>query len=150
MKSIRYLAAAFAALCFASAALAGDPSGTWKWVVNMVAPRPPDGPGGGDSGGQRPPGGGQLGSREVTLTLALKYGLLTGSQAGPRSDTPITNAVYKNDVISFTVEREVQGRKIVAKYDGKLDGDTITGTIELPGRAGGEPRKIDWSATRAK
>lgn len=157
MKSLRYLIAAFAAVCLMSAAFAGDPSGTWKWTMSMGGGRPPGGapPAGGD-GQQRPPppdgggggGGGKRGPRESTLTLSLKDGQLTGSLAGRGGDTPIANATFKDDTISFTVEREMQGNKVVTKYDGKLSGDTITGTIQLPGRDGGEPRTIDWNATR--
>jgi hypothetical protein len=33
-------------------------------------------------------------------------------------------------------------------YAGKLDGDTITGTIERPNPDGGDPVKSDWKATR--
>jgi hypothetical protein len=35
------------------------------------------------------------------------------------------------------------------KYQGKVDGDTITGTIERPSREGGI-RKDEWKAMRAK
>jgi len=164
MKSPRYLIAAFAAVFLLSAAFAADPSGTWKWTMTMGGgQRPPGGPppGGGPGGGappaggdgQRPPppaDGGKRGPRESTLTLALKDGQLTGSLSGRGGDTPIANATFKDDQISFTVEREFQGNKMVSKYDGKLDGDTIKGTIELPGRDGSEPRKVDWNATRAK
>lgn len=34
------------------------------------------------------------------------------------------------------------------KYSGKVDGDKLTGKIEMPGRDGGEPRTMDWNATR--
>ena len=135
----------------------------------MAMGRPPGGGGGGPGAGGPPPppppgdappaagaqppppdGGGKRGPRETTLTLTLKDGQLTGSQSGRGGDTPIANASFKGDMISFTVEREMQGNKFVVKYEGKLDGDTIKGTIELPGRDGGEPRKVDWNATRAK
>ena len=38
--------------------------------------------------------------------------------------------------------------KIVQKYSGKIDGDTIKGKIAMEGGRGGEPR--DWEAKRAK
>jgi hypothetical protein len=170
MKSLRYLIAAFAAVCLLSAAFAGDPSGTWKWTMTMGGGRPPGGPppGGAPDGGapppggdgsQRPPppdggggggGGGKRGPRESTLTLTLTNGQLAGTISGRGGDTPIGNATFKDDAVSFTVEREMQGNKVVTTYNGKLSGDTITGTIELPGRDGGEPRKLDWTATRSK
>ena len=33
---------------------------------------------------------------------------------------------------------------------GSLDGDTIKGSIVLPGRDGGDPQTVDWTATRSK
>jgi hypothetical protein len=124
----RYLIAAFAAVCFTAAAFAADPSGTWTWSMQ------------GRSGQ----------TRTVTATFALKDGNLTGSVSSRRGDTAIGNASCRDGAISFTVEREFNGNKIVTQYSGKLDGDTIKGTIEIPGSDGGEARKVDWSATRSK
>jgi hypothetical protein len=138
--------AAFAAVSLISLALAaGDPNGTWKWTQQGGR-----GGGGGQGGGQ----GGQ--GRELTLTLAAKDGKLTGklSQPGRGGGEPqvteITNGTVTGDEISFTVEREFNGNKMVSKYNGKIDGDTIKGSFEAPGRGGGEPQKRDWEAKRAK
>jgi len=53
--------------------------------------------------------------------------------------------------VNFVVIREVQGEKLRVKYSGKLDGDTLTGTIDRPQcpRAATNTR---WSSgsTRAK
>jgi hypothetical protein len=40
--------------------------------------------------------------------------------------------------------------KFVSKYTGKVEGDTIKGSIERPGRDGGAATKTDWTATRVK
>lgn len=121
----RYL---LAAVCFAAAAFAADPSGSLTWSIQ----------------GRN----GQM--RTVTATLALKDGNLTGSVSGRGGDTAIGNALYKEGAISFTVEREFNGNKFVSKYSGILDGDSIKGTIEIPGTDGREARKLDWAATRSK
>ena len=137
-----------------SAALAADPSGTWKWTAMGMGGGARGGgekAGGGEKGG----GGGQRGTpRESTATLAMKDGTLTGSLSMPgRGGDPVTaqisDASYKDDTISFSVVRETQNGKITTKYMGKVEGDTIKGTMEVPGRDG-ETRKLDWTATRAK
>ena len=128
MKSLRLTAAALAAIFFTSVlAFAGDPTGTWKWSIPGRDGQP----------------------REVSLKLELKDGLLTGDMSGFRGDTPISNASFKDDQIAFSVVREFQGNKLETKYDGKLDGDTIKGTVERPGRDG-QVTKSEWTATRAK
>ncbi|HUL54927.1 MAG TPA: hypothetical protein VLT83_16105 [Opitutaceae bacterium] len=128
MKSLRLITAALAAVLLTSAlALAGDPTGSWKWSF--------------------PGRDGQ--SREITLKLELKDGQLTGSVSGFRGETPISNASCKDDQIVFSVVREFQGNKFETKYTGKLEGDTIKGTIERTGRDG-QATTNEWTATRAK
>ena len=120
---------AFAAACLlAVRANAADPTGTWKWSVAG-----PDGS-----------------SFETTLKLEMKDGKLAGLYSNQFGDATIRDATLKDDAISFEVEREFDGNKFVLKYQGKLEGDTIKGTIEFPGMDGGEPRKVDWDAKRAK
>lgn len=129
MKALRSLLAAGFVACFLTVALfAADPNGTWKWST--------------------PGRDGQ--TRESTLKLETKEGKITGVLAGMRGETPVTDVVVKDDTIDFSVTREMGGNKWTSKYHGKIEGDTIKGTIEMPGRDGGEPRKLEWNATRAK
>ena len=125
MKTPRLLAAAFAAGLLTATALAADPTGTWKWTVSTPN-----------------------GDLETTLTLALKDGALTGTYSNSFGNTAISNTSLKDAAIAFDVQREFDGNKFILKYQGKLDGDTIKGTIEVPGMDGGEPRKVDWNAKR--
>ena len=126
MKIRRLLAAAFAAGLVAATAFAGDPTGTWKWSVTTPN-----------------------GDLETTLKLTLKDGQVAGTYSNSFGDASISNASFKDDTIAFEVQREFDGNKFVLKYQGKLDGDTIKGSIEVPGMDGGEPRKLDWNARRA-
>lgn len=127
MKSFKLIAVAFAAACLTSViAFAADPSGSWKWSV--------------------PGRDGQ--TRDLTLKLELKDGQLSGVLTGFRGDTPISNGVFKDNEVTFTVVREFNGNKFETKYDGKLDGDTIKGSSEGPGRDG-QVTKRDWTATRS-
>ncbi len=126
MKTPRLLAAVFVAGLFAATAFAADPTGTWKWTVSTPN-----------------------GDLETTLTLAIKDGALTGTYSNSFGQTAISNASCKDAAIAFDVQREFDGNKFVLKYQGTLDGDTIKGTIEIPGMDGGESRKVDWNAKRA-
>ena len=128
MKSLRLLGTALAAVCLTTAlAFAGDPTGNWKWSV--------------------PGRDGQ--NRDITLKLDLKDGQLTGSISGFRGDTPISSGSFKDDQVAFSVVREYNGTKFEQKYTGKLDGDTIKGSISFTNRDG-EAQTRDWTATRAK
>lgn len=65
------------------------------------------------------------------------------------TSTDISNAMVKDDVVTFSVEREFNGNTFVTKYSGKLAGDTITGEAEGPGRDGAT-QKREWVANRKK
>ena len=125
MKTLR-LICSFLALAVTATALAADPSGTWKWTT------------------QSPNGG-----IDTTLKLESKEGKLSGAYSNQFGDTTITNASFQDDVLAFEIVREFNGAKFVAKYRGKLQGETIKGTLETPGRDGGAPMKLDWNAKRA-
>lgn len=132
----RSFAAVIAACVISAAVYAADPSGTWKWTQQ----------GRGGGGGGTP--------RETTLTLTVKDGKVTGKVSSPGRDgatntADIKDASVKDDVVSFSVEREFNGNKFVTKYSGKLAGDTITGESEGPGRDG-QTSKRPWEAKRAK
>ena len=127
MKSPIKIAAAFlAASVLTLSAFAADISGKWKWTAQ-----------------------GRNGPMETIATLALKDGALTGTVSGRMGDAPIGDASLKDGKVAFTVTREFDGNKFVIKYEGKFEGDTITGTIERPGRDGDAPVKLEWKATRA-
>ncbi len=64
-------------------------------------------------------------------------------------DTAIGDATFADDSLTFTVTREFNGNKRVSTYAAKLDGDSLKGSIERPGRDGGA-QKNEWTATRAK
>lgn len=126
MIKLKSFGALLGALLFTAAAIAADPTGTWTWSTTR--------------NGQ---------SRTTTLKLELKGDALSGSVSGRNGDTPISDASFgKDGAVAFSVKREFNGNSFVIKYAGKLDGDTIKGTTQTPGRDGGEPRTTDWTATR--
>ena len=139
MTSLRKFLAAIVAACFITAsAFAADasPAGTWKWTA---------------------PGRGGNPGFERTLVLDLKDGKLTGTLKGTTGgqfeipDAAISNASFKDGAMAFQVELDFNGNKFVTKYEGKLAGDEIKGTIERPGRGeGAAPIKSEWLAKRSK
>jgi hypothetical protein len=129
MKIHRYLVATLVALLLSSATVfAADPTGTWTWT--------------------RQGRDGQ--SFEVTARLQFTESKLTGTVTGFQgAENPISDGKLEGDQISFNVVVNFNGNEIKFAYQGKLDGDSITGTITWPGRDG-DTRTSDWKATRKK
>jgi len=128
MKTLRLLTAACLTLLMASAAQAGDPTGAWKWKITV-------------------PTGDTI---DVSLKLELKDGKLTGTYSNQFGDAPIKDASFVDEAVTFSVDREIGGSKFTIKYHGKLEGDALKGSVELPDLGGGGPSKVDWNATRVK
>ena len=128
-------ALALAAFVLGSVGLAGataaqgkaDPTGTWTWEDTIKDQK-----------------------RERTLKLKLEGTKLTGTMPGRKDgqETKIEDGKFENGEVSFTVTRERGDQKFVTKYKGKLEGDTIKGTIESS--FGGKDQKRDWEAKRVK
>ena len=125
MKLLRIITSSFAFCVLTVAALAADPTGTWKWTV------------------QSPNG-----DIATTLKLESKDGQLAGAYSNQFGEAAIKNASFKDDVIAFDVVRNFDGNEFVLKYRGKIEGDTIKGTIEADNAGGGGPMKLDWNAKR--
>jgi hypothetical protein len=103
-----------------------NPTGTWKWTIQM-----------GDQ------------SREMTLKLKLDGDKLTGSMPGrDGAETAISDGKFKDGELSFSVTRERQGQKFTTKYAGKLSGNTIKGKMTF--ERGGESQSREWEAKRAE
>jgi len=100
--------------------------GLWKWTFTM-----PDG-------------------SQVNPRLELKYdeaGQLTGkTRLRPGTEMPVTNVIVQGNQLSFEVARERDGREVVTRYSGSLDGDTIKGKITS--NWSGEEQTYDWDARR--
>ncbi|MGH7946935.1 MAG: hypothetical protein ACREH8_08085 [Opitutaceae bacterium] len=117
------------AIAFAAEAA---PTGLWKWTVQ----------------------GRQGQGFEQTVKLEYKDGKLSGIMPGRDAgrfsvpDTPISDASFKDGEIKFAVTRELNGQKFTTTYQGKLAGDTITGTFERGGANTKGPNKSEWIARR--
>jgi hypothetical protein len=123
-------------------------TGTWSWSQQRRG-------GGGGDNADAPP-------RKTTLKLKADGEKLTGTltqpmggrggQGGGGGAAPapveISEGKVKGDEISFSVKREFNGNAFVTKYTGKVEGDKITGKIEMPARGDREAVSRDWTATR--
>lgn len=104
---------------------AGSAAGTWKWVLTTE---------GGDS---------------IDLSLKVKQDgeKLTGVVILGDSETPILDGLVKDNEVTLKVTREQDGKTQVAKFKGKLDGDSIKGKIDSDWS--GENKTYDWNAKRS-
>jgi hypothetical protein len=155
VKSVGISLVAFALLAFVASPLARAADdkgidGTWKFAMQGGRG------GGGGQGGNGGQGGqgGQRPAREVTLKLKHDGDKLTGDVTRPGRQgaepvvTKIEDGTFKNGEVAFSVTNEFNGNKFTTKYKGKLEGDTITGTVET--ERNGQTQSRDWKATRAK
>jgi hypothetical protein len=103
------------------------PNGSWEWTASI---------------GER--------KFEARVNLKQNGSKLEGTLAGRgRSFRPthIKNGVIDDDgQLSFEVETGPEDARRISQYNGKLNGDTINGTIETT--FNGVSRKSDWAARR--
>lgn len=124
----RLFGAACLMLLLASAATAADPSGTWTWAISR-------------------------GGQEIEFTLELKQDgeKLTGKLTLPFGDgfeMEVKDGTFKDDEVDFKTVFERDGVSREAKYHGKVEGDTIKGTMER--ERNGEVVSREWEAKREK
>lgn len=100
-------------------------AGTWRWSVQT--PR---------------------GKREYVMTLRQRFQKVAGTVSVGEHESTITNAKLVGTQLSFTVTPEIGGQKVTMKFSGRVNGDTITGTVDIQG--GQFPGKRDWVAKRDK
>ena len=85
---------------------------------------------------------------EGTLKLKQDGNKLTGATVRNENETQIQDGKITGDEITFTVIRERDGRKVTAKYKGKITGDTVKGKVESDWS--GDWQTLDWEGTRGK
>jgi hypothetical protein len=124
------MVAVVVAACIGMAGTAGADdknglTGTWEWIVHR---------------------GGKAGV--ATVELKLEGNQITGVMHGRDKDMKVENGTFKDGQVSFEVPAvNPDGSKMVHRYQGKLTGDTITGTseIEIFGRS---KKSGKWLAQR--
>jgi hypothetical protein len=114
-------------LALTSLGWAGDPSGRWTWEIK----------------------GPQGQTLKSELQLSWKDAVLSGTVNNRAGKTAIQEATFKDDRVVFKVVRDVRGRTIVTHYDGRLEGDRLTGTVKTVLRED-RPLTIAWDARRVE
>jgi hypothetical protein len=85
---------------------------------------------------------------EGTLKLKQDGDKLTGATVRNENETQIQDGTISGDEITFTVVRDRDGRKVTAKYKGKITGDTVKGKVESDWS--GDWQTLDWEGARGK
>ena len=85
---------------------------------------------------------------EGTLKLKQDGDKLTGATVRNENETQIQDGKIAGDEITFQVIRDRDGRKVTAKYKGKITGDTVKGKVESDWS--GDWQTLDWEGTRGK
>ena len=67
---------------------------------------------------------------EPTLKLTQTGTLLQGTYVGEQGETAIKNALVFGDEVTFDVTRERDGKKYRLHYQGKINGDTLDGSLD--------------------
>src|SRR5688500_2698215 len=86
-----------------------------------------------------------------SIKLKQEGDKVTGVYVPPRGDeVELKDVKLGGNKIWIAITRTVQHNERTIKYNGTVEGDTIKGKSEMPGRDGGEARSRDWEAKKAK
>ncbi|HYE30215.1 MAG TPA: hypothetical protein VEH27_02200 [Methylomirabilota bacterium] len=103
------------------------PQGNWRWTF------------------QRSDGN----SMDFQARFREDNGLVTGTVTSPSgAEMPIEEGKFANDVFTFKIVRERDGRKFTSIYSGKVEGDNIVGQLQTDWS--GETKNYDWKSARVK
>ena len=88
------------------------------------------------------------GKNEITLKLDQEFQHVWGKALEGRSSIPlfIKDEKIKGDLLQFTLERKHEGRKRRMHFEGRIQGNTLQGTLKIEGSR--EKNPIRWKATR--
>ena len=95
--------------------------------------------------GRRGGRGGAFGGGTQMLMLSVQGETLQGTLEAERGSTELKSIMLDGNKITFTVEAETSRGTFELTYNGEIDGDTMTGTMEGPGGR----FTINCKATRA-
>tara|TARA_B110000438_G_C15398263_1_gene472195 strand:- start:18 stop:479 length:462 start_codon:yes stop_codon:yes gene_type:complete len=107
------------------------------WELTMEAPQ---GAGGGRGRGRL----GAFGGGTQTLMLSVQGEALQGALKAERGTTELKSILLDGNKITFTLAVEGPRGTFQLIYNGEVDGDTMTGTMEGPGGR----FTTTWKATR--
>ena len=85
------------------------------------------------------------GPMTVTAVYKQEGEKLTGTQASPMGGEDKLEGTVKDNVIQYTIHVDMGGQQMAIPFTGKVDGDTITGSMTL-----GEMGSMNFTAKRKK
>jgi SAM-dependent methyltransferase len=88
------------------------------------------------------------GKRNYTLRVVQQYQELSGSVNAGGWEVPIDDAGLTGDQLSFTLKEDIDGKRHVIRFDGRIREDTIEGTAQVQGGTSAVTRK--WTARRGR
>lgn len=100
-------------------------AGTWRWSVPTAD-----------------------GERRFQLRLRQRFQTLSGTLSVNDRETPIADGKVTGSQLTFTVQREIQGEKVIFRYSGQMSGDTLKGSVDIQG--GPFAGNREWTAQRDK
>ncbi len=103
----------------------GDVGGKWHWNLLSSTGRP-----------------------TYTLQLVQKFQEVKGRINVRGSNLRIADTRLTGDKLSFIIRNKSLGREVVMQFSGRVNGDTLTGTVEVSG--GFLAGKHDWMAKRVR
>lgn len=83
------------------------------------------------------------GARPFKLSLKVDGEKISGTAKRSTGDVPVTGTV-KGDVVQFSYTISYGGNDLTMLFNGKISGDSMSGTISFGGQA-----EESWSAQRA-
>lgn len=87
------------------------------------------------------------GQREYNLQLSQKFQEIRGNVSSKGQELAVADAQLSGDKVSFTVkEEDVTGQTTVMRFDGRINRDSIKGSVEIQG--GPLAGKQSWTARR--
>ncbi len=82
------------------------------------------------------------GEEQAQLELTQDFQQVEGALQIGDNRLPLREATLSGNRLQFVVEREINGRKVAQRFDGRIEGDRMTGTLENEGENG------EWQAQR--
>ena len=83
-------------------------------------------------------------TRDYEMNVRQSFQFISGSASSKTSFAYLRDMKLEGDRISFTLTEEAGSALAQTRYEGRIDGDTITGTARMNDRKEGKP----WSAKR--
>jgi len=118
----------FAGRLAAEDAAQADATGAWTWTIQT----------------------GDGNSIDMSADLKQDGQKLTGTflDGFDQQKFDVKNGQVKDSTVSFTITRPINDATITVNYSGKLEADTMKGTVEIK-FGDQDPTKNDWLAKRA-